>query len=228
MLRTWPPDLLRRIGLAYGDLAAPAIAVAVTQVGIGDDLLPEEIPYIARATEARRLEFAAGRWCARRALERVGGPLAAIPRGCLYQPIWPVGFAGSITHDGGLAAAVAYRLAPSSRPHIGIDLLDCSDLSRFAEIGPVILSDRDRLAPGRRIDARFAVAQAFSAKEASIKILSNALGRFIEFTEISVSAGADGFVLAHPEAGTTLSSRSREVGPFLVTLATAHTGQARP
>jgi 4'-phosphopantetheinyl transferase EntD len=70
-------------------------------------LFPEEEAHIARAVDKRRVEFALGRTCARRALEQLG-----IPRGPLLAQqdrsvAWPEAAWGSITHADGYCAAIA-------------------------------------------------------------------------------------------------------------------------
>src|SRR5215469_3139377 len=68
-------------------------------------LAPEEAAHVARAVPKRVGEFAAGRACARRALEQLGVPDFVLRVGPHREPIWPVGMAGSITHTAGFCAA---------------------------------------------------------------------------------------------------------------------------
>jgi len=98
----------------------PTKAVAVEALCDTDAaLLPEEEAVVSRAIEKRRREFATGRWCARRALETLGLPPGAVPRGAAGEPMWPPGVVGSITHCSGYrASAVAYATDLRS---IGID-----------------------------------------------------------------------------------------------------------
>ncbi|MFB6436280.1 4'-phosphopantetheinyl transferase [Streptomyces sp. NPDC056411] len=73
-------------------------------------LLPEEERVVARAVEKRKREFAAGRWCARRALAGLGWPPVPILPGPRGEPRWPSGTVGALTHcEGYAAAAVAPR-----------------------------------------------------------------------------------------------------------------------
>lgn len=136
--------ILKDIERAYNSLVASSeVSVAAGRTGWVRDLLPAETALVSRATDERRLEFAAGRYCAHRALEQIGGPAVPILRGHLGSPTWPPGFAGSITHDGGVAAAAVYRVTRPG-PRLAIDLVDCSDRSRLADIAPAILSDLDK------------------------------------------------------------------------------------
>jgi 4'-phosphopantetheinyl transferase EntD len=87
--------------------AAAAVASAAGDIA-GASLFPEEEAAIGRAVEKRRLEFATGRACARRALAQLGLPPAPIPSGPKGEPCWPDGVVGSITHcEGYRACAVA-------------------------------------------------------------------------------------------------------------------------
>src|SRR4051794_36063543 len=74
---------------------------------LAEPLFPEEQAAIARAVEKRRLEFALGRTCARRALRELGvNPGALVPLADRSVP-WPSEAWGSITHADGFCAAVA-------------------------------------------------------------------------------------------------------------------------
>ena len=71
-------------------------------------LFPEEELCIRRAVEKRRREFAAGRACARRALEYFGIHQYRLLVGPNRAPVWPEAMVGSITHcEGFIGVAVA-------------------------------------------------------------------------------------------------------------------------
>jgi 4'-phosphopantetheinyl transferase EntD len=96
----------------------------VIAVEAGDDdrpvkLFPAEEAMVARAVEKRRREFATGRDCAHRALQRLGAAAGPVLSGNSGEPAWPAGVVGSITHCRGYrgcAVAAATDLAA-----IGID-----------------------------------------------------------------------------------------------------------
>jgi 4'-phosphopantetheinyl transferase EntD len=72
-----------------------------------------------RVVSKRRAEFIAGRFCARSALGAFNCVSAEVLQGPSREPIWPVGFVGSITHCDGYCAAV---VAPNYRfRSLGID-----------------------------------------------------------------------------------------------------------
>lgn len=112
---------------------------------------------IARAVDGRRREFAAGRDCARRALELLGAPVGPILAGKRGEPIWPAGVVGSITHCRGYrgcAVAAATDLSAigiDAEPHEPLPegLLarlagaeEMSDLEDLTRAGPEIAWDR--------------------------------------------------------------------------------------
>src|SRR5947207_7559339 len=67
--------------------------------------LAEELALVGEAGDKRRREFAAGRACARLALERLGRSNGPVLRGSNREPVWPDGVVGSITHTAGYCAA---------------------------------------------------------------------------------------------------------------------------
>src|SRR5450631_1635810 len=88
---------------------AGAIAAELGEPGRVELLLPEEAAGLGRAVPERQQEFAAGRLCARRALEELGFAGFALLAQADRQPLWPAQIVGSITHTNGLCAAVVGR-----------------------------------------------------------------------------------------------------------------------
>jgi 4'-phosphopantetheinyl transferase EntD len=82
-------------------------------------LMEEELAALGRSVKSRRLEFAAGRSCARSALAALGIPAGPILTGAGREPLWPAGIVGSITHCEGYCAAA---VAPTNKlVSVGID-----------------------------------------------------------------------------------------------------------
>lgn len=140
-------------------------------------LTPAETQSVARAVGKRQLEYAAGRWLARRALAHfaLGGAelLAANDR----QPLWPAPVVGSITHAGGHAAVAVGR----REIFRGIGL----DLERGGRVGPELVA---RLLTSVECE-RYRDGDAtlvFSAKEACYKLLFPMFGEFIGFHEVEI------------------------------------------
>jgi 4'-phosphopantetheinyl transferase EntD len=74
--------------------------------GVVFPLFPEEATTVRRAVAKRRIEYAAGRHCARLAMAELGQKPCAIPSGPDRGPIWPRGLVGSITHGSDECTAV--------------------------------------------------------------------------------------------------------------------------
>ena len=196
-------------------LAGPEVRVSVSGVSGDDGLFDKEAELVARASWKRRIEFAAGRRCARMALAALGRPPAAILRGPFMEPIFPPGYAGSISHDGGLAAALVCPTAASRRLY-GLDLVDLRVRSEqeFDEVATVILSSDERRRPGPNVPAT-----TFSIKEAAIKILSPLERRFVDFMSIAVHERRDGAWIVSTEAGRIVHARTARVGGVLISVA---------
>ncbi len=182
--------------------------VAVAESSGEDDgiaLLPEEEALVSRAVEKRRAEFAGGRACARRALERLGVPPGPILTGERGEPLWPQGVVGSITHcDGYRASAAAHRedlaaLGIDAEPHAPLPegLLDSiarpEERPRLAELA--------RAEPGVHWDRLL-----FSAKESVYKAWFPLTEAWLGFEDASLTIDR--------EAGT-FSARLLVPGPEL-------------
>jgi 4'-phosphopantetheinyl transferase EntD len=205
-----------RICDALARMTGPDIGCCVLPILSGRRPLREEEPIVANAVESRRREFATGRACARTALAEVGCPPSPILRGPFGEPVWPRGFAGSITHDNGFAAAIAY---PTEYPgHLGIDLLDRPDLTIFTETASTFLTPTET----RNIIGMnpWHIAKVFSAKEAAIKILSTRRQMFMDFRAIESSPTAQGLALYVLGGFNSITATFAEVDGTLVTLAT--------
>lgn len=212
------------------DRDAAAIARALLGEGValafGPDeadeglLLPEETGTLARAVPRRRREFAAGRVCARRALERLGRPAAPIPANADRSPRWPDGVTGSIAHAGGLCVAAVASVAPSAVFRaLGIDVEPAGPLE--ASLLPWIATAAERPWCAAPDHARL----LFSAKEAFYKAQYGVSRTLIGFHDVvlrfDLAAGAFEAVLQRPVTGfaegARFVGRFARLGPWLVT-----------
>ena len=196
------------------ELSGRPVASAVAPIGQRVSLPPEEAALVAGAVEARRNEFAAGRVCARRALASLGRRAEPLPMGRLREPIWPTGYSGSITHDGGFAAALAYR-SPAGRVWLSIDLVDAADCARFIEVEDTI---RHPAEPVRHARDGHAIARLLSAKEAAIKIVSPAIGDFVDFQHLRAVETDQGFHVVAEFARLEIEVRTFGVDDIVVSL----------
>jgi len=169
----------------------PKDVVLVTSRDLADDpdLFPEESRAMARATPARRHEFALGRCCARQAVSLLGGPRVAIPVGRFRDPVWPFGYVGSITHCQGFCAAAAARTAPvdDSRAIRGLGL-DSEPVASLPEelTGVVCTAEECAWLASRQGDGVPWDRLFFCAKESAYKCLFPTTHRFLEFRDVGV------------------------------------------
>ena len=190
------------------------------------------------AQPSRRLHFAAGRYCATRAMTALDPALAAsaIERGVDGEPVWPAGIVGSITHSGAFVSAAAARAEDAAG--VGIDTQELLTKERLAHVSPVILAateieraERSTLGPSLWITV------AFCAKEALFKCLYPAVRRRFYYSAAEVvsidqatSAKTDGtLTIALTESlGREFSRGSMYEGRFELSRDYAHAGVWRP
>jgi 4'-phosphopantetheinyl transferase EntD len=184
------PIRCRSMTLSLATLLPAGIAVVQAGESVPlDTLLVEERAMVVAATPKRMLEFATGRWCARKALREKGIEGFPVLADANRAPVWPRGIVGSITHtEGFYAAAIGRR---DSFAGIGIDAeIDgrvgrelWSDLFTIEEIdGLELLSEPKR--------ASMATVM-FSAKESFYKAQYSFTNAWLDFTSAAVSIEGD-------------------------------------
>lgn len=200
--------------------------VAITAGAESPPLLPEEEPCIRRAVEKRRREFAAGRACARKALERFGiydRPLLVGPD---RAPVWPEDIVGSITHCEGFVGVAVTRQGVIRA--IGLDAERAQPLD--PDLVKLICSPRERqwigaVAPPDHTDWPKLL---FSAKEAVYKCLAPRCTRPLGFHDVEITPqSADGrFAIRFPRKASTLPclESARLEGRFAISPTHVFTG----
>jgi 4'-phosphopantetheinyl transferase EntD len=161
----------------------------------GDErtLLLGEASDVASAVRKRRLEFAAGRSCARGALAALGIAAQPLRVAADRRPHWPLGVLGSITHtDGYCAAACASR---GSFAGVGIDAERVGRLQ--PELWPDICTPRESawlasLPPHERAAMATLI---FSAKEAYYKCQYEYTRAWLDFHDVEVTIDGDRFTV---------------------------------
>lgn len=150
-------------------------------------LLEEEAPYVERAVEKRRAEFAKGRECARRALSRLGLGVeasTALHVGPRREPLWPARVVGSITHtQGHCAAAVGW-----AEGYLGIGIDVELELGLPNELIDRVCSsvERQRLDLLGDLGPGVAARLIFSAKEAVYKCQFPSTQAFLGFKDVAL------------------------------------------
>lgn len=190
----------------FAALLDPRIAIAEAPFG-GEpvDLVGDEALSVAHAVPRRRLEFATGRDCARRAMAALGHAKAPLPQGQDRMPIWPADLVGSITHtDAWAAAAVARR--GEGFVAIGIDLEPAEELAADLWASICTPQEQVRLTAIRGITPGLAARLVFCMKEAAFKCQYPLSGAMLEFSDLAINV--DG------EAGTFAATYQKAAPPF--------------
>jgi 4'-phosphopantetheinyl transferase EntD len=174
----------------FARLFPRSVGVAVLQ--LSDEafpLFPEEAQTIGNAVAKRRIEFAAGRHCARLAMAQLGHPARAIPSGPDRAPIWPSGLVGSITHSTELCAAAVAR--SDCFRSVGIDTEPIEAIP--AELADEILrsDEADELDRNDRPDGADWPTLYFCLKEAAYKAFYPICRRIVGFQDMRVRVDPD-------------------------------------
>lgn len=178
-------DAARACPLLQALFPAGAFVAQMREPGDPGLLFPAEADCLGRAVPKRMQEFAAGRLCARRALAEFGIVDFPIIAASNRQPIWPGALVGSITHSGGLAAAVA---APKTRiAAIGLDSEVVDAVGR--DIWPTICAPSEiGWVQSLPVDGQGpAVAFLFCAKEAFYKCQYPLTGEWLDFHDLCLT-----------------------------------------
>ena len=172
------PESIFRAGLRYSVDAGQLDRLQASGIVLPDTL--------ARAVLKRQVEFAAGRFCAREALQKLGhhSP-ATLAIGQHRAPLWPTGYLGSISHGDGLAIAVA----TSSREWRGLGI-DIERILTNEAAQPLHehLMKAPELAIGEAAGLSLGdwLSLVFSAKESLFKALYPFVGRYFDFLDAEV------------------------------------------
>ncbi|WP_369211144.1 4'-phosphopantetheinyl transferase superfamily protein [Streptomyces flavofungini] len=156
-------------------------------------------------------QFAAGRRAAAAALAAAGSAERTVPRARDGRPLFPQGFAGSISHTGRLAVAVVVPGAEA----VGVDIEPAVIPSRVAAFVLRAQERRLLLAPAGAHTAR----DLFAAKEAAFKALScvGTLGEFL-FWQIGLSRSDGALLAAHRGESVPVWVRSEADLSFAVAI----------
>lgn len=134
----------------------------------------------------RKVEFAAGRFCARSALQQLGyWSDALLVRGTDRAPTWPAGYLGSISHCNGLAIAAAAKTSCWSG--VGIDIEHPLDKEAAQPIVAQLATNAEmRIGTEKGLTLEQWATLIFSAKESLFKALYPKVGRYFDFLDTAV------------------------------------------
>ncbi|GAB4088284.1 4'-phosphopantetheinyl transferase [Hydrogenophaga soli] len=145
-------------------------------------------PIITKSVNKRMAEFFYGRLAAKLVMSDIGVNHNDVLIGSSGEPLWPLGYIGSITHTAGLAAAV---FAPKTDAFsgIGIDIERVARRCDFEALHELVIDERERAclqgSPAKFTDAMLSTI-AFSAKESIYKAAFSSVGRFFDFSAARV------------------------------------------
>ncbi|MDQ0458350.1 4'-phosphopantetheinyl transferase family protein [Rhizobium paknamense] len=132
---------------------------------------------VRRAIPKRVIEFSTGRECARRAMLEAGFQPCEIPSGADGIPIWPSPLVGSITHGGGICAAVVSSNTSFSSMGLDAEPYDAVPV----ELGTYIIRSDEH--SGRPVSSE-TLTLWFSIKEAVYKAFYPSRREFLSFLDI--------------------------------------------
>lgn len=159
-------------------------AVSLQEITTSPDPLREFVPVLPGAKPRRQLEFQAGRVAAANALLSLGSSDFRVGIGGGRQPVWPMGYVGSITHDTNFAVAVVAK--SSDLAAIGVDIEAPERLTQG--LSERIGTDEEFAVLEQRSDqiAKYPDIGLFSLKESVFKCVYPAVNRLFDFLEIEI------------------------------------------
>ena len=179
-----------------GTLGSKAASAELFSDVAESTMFSAEAGAVCEAVAERRREFATVRFCAHRALRRIGVPAVPVLPGPDGTPRWPAGVVGSMTHCAGYrAAAVALSrdlrsLGIDAEPHLAVptetlDLIAGADeraqFEALADARPNLHWDRI----------------LFCAKEALFKAWFPLTHLWLGFADLAITMRLDGTFCAH-------------------------------
>jgi 4'-phosphopantetheinyl transferase EntD len=220
------PNLPRASGLLAELFEGEVAAYELRGTADPAFLLPEEARSCDVFRPKRLAEFAAGRLCARHALDALNIPGFAVCSNADRSPRWPDGVVGSITHTVGFCGAVA--AVRGSIAAVGIDAELVARVTGDVRAYIFTPGERAALALLDADEQPRAAAAAFSAKEALYKCQFAITRRWLDYPDVSIElAGgpARGTFIAHPATSVgrnvlravSARGRYRFEGPLVVT-----------
>jgi len=155
------------------------------------ELQADELLCVTEAVPQRKLEFAAGRFCARRALHQLGFNSPSLPKLTDGRTRWPTGIIGSITHTNQYSAAVTAK--NNQFTGIGIDAEEISNVK--SEIWKDICTPNElnwlrTLSSSKIIES---AAVIFSAKEAFYKCAQSIGPQWMNFEDLAITVFSETF-----------------------------------
>jgi len=192
----------------------PVFGEAVRMALDPQPIHPDEAEQVAGAAGKRRVEFAAGRACARRALSRLGIGHFVLKNGPDRAPRWPAGVVGSISHAGAVPGGLCGVVVGRSRDFLTLGLDAEVATAVGPDLWPRVTTESERgWLQAQPAEERLTLATVlFSAKECFYKARYPLSGEFLEFADVEVALDPAGSSF---EARLTAGGGERQTSPIL-------------
>lgn len=169
-------------------------------------LKPSQVSYAPK----RKQDYLAGRYCAKKALEKLSVEVNDIPMHDSRAPIWPSGVVGSITHTKSIAiASVSNKLKG-----IGIDAETIMDKKRYQNLKKMIVSPSEETI----INSNLTIFPTliFSAKESLYKAIYPQCEKYFGFLDASIKSitESDFTILLHSNDSMVSSFNGEYTGKY--------------
>ncbi len=140
------------------------------------------------AVPKRKIQFLAGRFCAREAIERLGSISngGALPRDSDGCPVWPEGLVGSISHTDAFATAA---VAPAGVARgLGVDVEPTISREAADEVARLVASEDEtrRVSEAAGLNRLESLTLIFSAKESLFKAVYPSSRRYFDHLDCEV------------------------------------------
>lgn len=142
---------------------------------------------VSRSVPRRRVQYLAGRICARQALRTLSAAEAdgQLLIGRDRRPLWPAGYTGSISHCESVAVALA--CSTTRARGVGVDIESLLSVEVWREISASVTHGADTtFLASAPLEASVARTVLFSAKESFFKAAFGVVGRVFDFDAVSL------------------------------------------
>lgn len=140
---------------------------------------------IARSIKTRSAEFLAGRVLARIVLFKLGLPSSVIRIGNHREPVWPIGFTGSISHSNETCVCCG-SIEVNTLVGVDTEKLISSDILHGVIDTSLTVTERHMIRNSSFGDLQRLSTLFFSAKEAVFKAIFPRIKQYVNFVDVEV------------------------------------------
>jgi enterobactin synthetase component D len=142
---------------------------------------------IAKSVPKRQAEYFFGRLAAKFSMSRLLVTPTEVKIGDLRQPVWPSGLIGSISHTNSIAASLVLR--KEYYKFVGIDVEYIGALDESTALSARVINKREHayLMTFNKLSMKSLLTIVFSAKESFFKGAFRSVGRYFDFSSVTVT-----------------------------------------